>query len=75
MAKCVISRFIEGVTLNPKEYVFDNDNHIMIFDDYDSAKNYILAHGYTEEDIDNGIYIDDAAEEGWNYLIRNPINN
>jgi hypothetical protein len=58
----VITRFIEGITLNPKEYILDDNNEVMQFDDEESARAFLLNHGVPEEVIGNGIYIEDYDE-------------
>ena len=56
-----ISRFQEGITLNPKEYVLDNKGNVKKFKTYDKAKQFLLKHGIAEDSIDNGIYIEDEV--------------
>lgn len=46
MSKYTISRFENNITLNPKEYVLD-DNDIIEFDTIDLAKKYLREHDIT----------------------------
>ena len=59
----VISRFQEGVTLNPKEYILGDDNELMKFKTEEDAKQFLLDNGIDEDVIGDGIYIEDENEE------------
>ena len=58
----VISRFPEGVTLNPKEYVLDERGNLMKFPTHDKAKEFLIKNGVPEDQIDNGINIDEEPD-------------
>lgn len=65
MAK-VISRFIEGVSLNSKEYLLDDKNEPILFDSSIDAVNHLNKNFEcvkTEEEWEEeGVYIDDEEE-------------
>jgi len=43
--KYKIGRYPNGITLNPMEFVLDDDNKIMIFDDLEKAKSFLESNG------------------------------
>lgn len=47
-----IARPINGITINPQEYVLDDNNEVMKFDTEASANEYLKGHGYTDEQIE-----------------------
>jgi hypothetical protein len=58
----IISRFQEGISLNPREFVLDENDELMKFETYDEAKEFLLEAGIDESEIDNGVYIDEEEE-------------
>ena len=50
----VICRAINGIPLNGKEYVLNNDGNEMKFESIVEAKEYLAAHGVTEWNIESG---------------------
>lgn len=56
--RVVITKYINGVVLNPKEYVLNDDGDPMRFATKRDAKQFLCEHGYKESDIGNGIYIE-----------------
>lgn len=58
-----IGRPIEGVTLNGKEYVLDDDGELMTFDSAEDALDFLKACGLTDEDIEEqGIVIEEVRQ-------------
>ena len=55
----IISRFQEGISLNPKEYVLDDNDELITFPTYEDAKQFLLDNSVPEDAIDNGIYIEE----------------
>lgn len=51
-----IGRHINGVILNPLEYLLDENDEIMYFDHYHEADQFLLDHGYTESDLDSFVF-------------------
>tara|TARA_Y100000034_G_C6900121_1_gene416003 strand:+ start:3188 stop:3442 length:255 start_codon:yes stop_codon:yes gene_type:complete len=48
----VISRYQEGISLNPKEYILDaEDGELMEFDSVDEALDYLNQHGGLEQKV------------------------
>lgn len=66
MSKYTISRFENNITLNPKEYVLD-DNDIIEFDTIDLAKKYLTDRGiacfdgYYFDEVINSDNVEDAC--------------
>lgn len=46
--KIVVSRAINGISLNGSEYLLDENDDVMKFDDVESAKNFLKNHGITD---------------------------
>ncbi len=43
--KCKIARHQEYITINPKEYVLDSKNEVIIFNSVKEAKEYLVKKG------------------------------
>jgi len=51
-----ISKYINGICLNPREYVLDGpDGKVMLFSNKDKAVKFLTAQGISNH---NGIYIE-----------------
>lgn len=63
--KWAISRHPEGVVLNPKEYVLNEEGtKTLLWDTAGEALNYYLEQGGAIEDINNGINIEQVEDDG-----------
>lgn len=53
----IIGKHIEGITLNPLEYLLDDDGNVMLFDSKKSAKEFLVSNNILDHDgicfIDN----------------------
>jgi len=49
--KVVIGRHINGITINPLEYLLDEDEEPMIFESEEIAKDFLKEKGFTDGDI------------------------
>jgi len=49
--KVVIGRHINGITINPLEYLLDEDEEPMIFESEEIAKDFLKEKGFTDDDI------------------------
>lgn len=47
-----IGRHINGITLNPLEYVVDDNGELMVFETEDKAKDFLREHGFGDEDME-----------------------
>jgi len=56
MEKYSISRFINGITLNPKEYILDDDGEVRLFSKSEALE--LMDYGTIEDAWDDGIYIE-----------------
>ena len=61
-AMYVISRFQEGVSLNPREFILDDKGNVKKFKTPEKAEEFLLNAGVEKEAINNGIYIDEEDE-------------
>lgn len=51
--RIVVGRHMEGITLNPLEWLLSNDGaEIMTFNSVDEAKGFLKGKGYQEEDME-----------------------
>lgn len=51
MKKIVVGRHIEGITLNPLEYLLDDEGDLMTFESEEEAKEYLKEKGFSDDDI------------------------
>ena len=68
MSSYTISRHLEGITLNRREYILDENNEIMLFDTEDEAMDYLseymdLPSRDVSELWDNNIIIEQTDED------------
>ena len=70
MKQYVISRYVEGISLNGIEHCLDDEGNIIFFKSHESAKAYLLGHlqpDSTEEDLDidieNGVIMIEPYED------------
>ena len=47
----IVGRHINGITLNPLEYLLDNDGNVMEFENEDAAKAFLKEKGLTDDVI------------------------
>ena len=65
MSKYAVSRFINGICLNPKEFLLegeDPDGDVKLFDSEDEAKEFLSTQGMTLEEIN------DSIDEGYLFI-------
>ena len=62
----VISRFMEGICINPKEYIVDEHQNVVEFETSEQAVQYLTTltgETLTLEEYDSqGIYIDEVEQ-------------
>jgi hypothetical protein len=58
----IISRFQEGISLNPREFILDKKNKLMKFSTPQKAEEFLLNAGVSKEAINESIFIDDEDE-------------
>ena len=58
----VISRFQEGISLNPREFILNELGNLKKFDTEEEAKHFLINAGVDEDDINESIFIDDENE-------------
>jgi len=57
-----VYRYPEGISLNGKEYLLNEDNSIMLFDDEPQAKAFLIEKGFSEEDFDDSIHFEEDED-------------
>ena len=48
----VIGRHINGIVLNPLEYVMNDNGDLVVFETEDKAKDFLREHGFDDEDME-----------------------
>ena len=48
----VVGKHINDISLNPLEYLLDDDGNFMEFDDEEKAKEFLKCKGFTDEAIE-----------------------
>lgn len=51
MSGIIVGRHINGITLNPLEYLLDDNNEPMIFDSEKEVKDFLKSKGFSDEEI------------------------
>ena len=51
MTGVVVGRHINGITINPLEYLLDEDGEPLVFETEEKAKEFLAEKGFTEEDM------------------------
>lgn len=59
----VISRYPEGVVLNPKEFVLDDDGNVIKFKTKKKAKEFLVEGGVSLDVVGRGIYIEKEDDD------------
>lgn len=48
----IVGRFINGITINPLEYILTDNGDLMVFETEDNAKGFLREHGFNDEQIE-----------------------
>ncbi len=51
--QCVVARHEEGITLNPYEYLKEEDGSLMVFDDKQAAIGFLKQNDISDEEIES----------------------
>lgn len=64
MKRIAVGRHINGITINPLEYLLDDEGDLMTFESEEKAKEFLAEKGYTEEDMYWMVFeeVDDVRE-------------
>ena len=57
----IIGRPIGGISLNPLEYVLDENDEIMTFTDMKAAHSFLIEHGVPENELEFFVFEEVAA--------------
>lgn len=60
-----IGRAIEGISINGKEWLLDNNNELMTFTSIDKAKEFLKENGLgnlTEEELEDSFFFEEIEE-------------
>ena len=58
----IVGRHINGITINPLEYLLDEKDEVMEFTSEDAAKTFLKEKGHTDDYIDGLIF---QTENAW----------
>jgi hypothetical protein len=56
----IIGRAINGISINGKEYLLGEDGNPIEFPSVEMAKVFLVSQGFTEEEIENALLIEEA---------------
>lgn len=59
-----VSRAINGITINGDEFLLDDNNELLTFEDETIARKWLHERGVTEEEIASFTFIDEDNEDG-----------
>lgn len=51
MKRIAVGRHINGVTINPLEYLLDDEGDLITFESEEKAKEFLAENGYSEGDM------------------------
>lgn len=51
MKGVAVGRHIDGITINPLEYLLDDEGELIVFESEESAKDFLKGKGFTDDDI------------------------
>lgn len=51
MSKIIVGRHIDGITINPLEYLLDDNGKPMVFESEEKAKEFLRTHNVPDEEI------------------------
>lgn len=51
MSKIIVGRHIDGITINPLEYLLDDNGKPMVFESEERAKEFLRTHSVPDEEI------------------------
>ena len=54
--KVIVGRFINGIVLNPLEWLLDDDDCVRIFEGMDVAKKFLKEKGFTDDDMEGLVF-------------------
>lgn len=52
----IVGRFINGIVLNPVEWLLDEDDCVRIFENMDAAKKFLKEKGFTDDDMEGLVF-------------------
>lgn len=47
----VVGRHVNGITINPLEYLLDGDGELMTFETVEAAKEFLMLNGFSEAEM------------------------
>ena len=51
MKRIAVGRHINGITINPLEYLLDDEGDLMTFESEEKAKEFLAEKGFSKEDM------------------------
>lgn len=64
MKRIAVGRHINGITINPLEYLLDDEGELMTFESEEKAKEFLAEKGFAEEDMYVVLYEEDKTDGG-----------
>lgn len=47
----IVGRHVEGIMLNPLEYLLDDEGELMVFESEEQARRHLIKNGFSEDDL------------------------
>lgn len=47
----IVGRHIEGITINPLEYLLDDEGELVVFESEEQARQHLIKNGYSKDDL------------------------
>lgn len=47
----IVGRHIEGITINPLEYLLDDEGELVVFEREEQARQHLIKNGYSKDDL------------------------
>ena len=53
----IVGRHINGITINPLEFILDDNGEVMGFENEEAARVFLKKQGFTDEDMDWLVFV------------------
>ena len=75
MKRVAVGRHINGITINPLEYLLDDEGDLMTFESEEKAKEFLAEKGFSEEDMywmmpNRQMNMKSSASARWMKMVR-----
>lgn len=61
----IVGRHINGISINPLEYMQDDEGELIIFESEEQARKHLIQNGFSEDDL-YWIVFEEVKDYAWN---------